>query len=92
MAVNITGAEADDLSRIDVNNANQHSSSQQQIAALSQQGLSVAAGLNQQASAANTAFISTIGQGALAAGSTYYDNTMREKGAKNPVRPYFTGG
>lgn len=87
MAVNITGAEADDMSRIDVNNANMHSSAQQQIGALHQRGLDTAAGLRVQASNATATFATSIAKGALAAGATYYENKTAEAAAKNPTQP-----
>lgn len=94
MAVNITGAEASDLSRIDASVANQKSTIR------SQMGASAIASDSTLDALAAQSRSNTIGTGlgiagaAAQAGASYYGNVQQENTAKGlrSHRPYFTVG
>lgn len=89
MAINITGAQAEDLSRIDVSAANQKATLQGQAGNAAIQNDSTLSGLQAQGTASAVGAGLTIAQGAAAAGASYYGNLQGENTAKN-FRPYFT--
>lgn len=94
MAVNITGAEADDLSRIDASTANQQSSIRGQMgaAAVSNQGSMSGLAAQGRANAVGTGM--SLANAAVSAGATYYGNVQQENTAKalRAPRPYFSVG
>lgn len=89
MAINITGAQAEDLSRIDVSAANQKDSLHNQAGNASIQNDSTLTGLQAQGTASAVGAGLTVAQGAAQAGAMYYGNLQGETTAKN-YRPYFT--
>ncbi|WP_157659898.1 hypothetical protein [Burkholderia ubonensis] len=94
MAINITGAEASDLSRIDASAANQKSTIRSQMGASAISTDSTLDALSAQSRS------NTIGTGlgiagaAAQAGTSYYGNVQQENTAKGlrSHRPYFTVG
>lgn len=94
MAVNITGAEAADLSRIDASVANQKSTIRSQAGAATISTESTLDGLSAQGRANSIGTGLSIAGAAAQAGSSYYGNVQSEntaKGLRNH-RPYFTVG
>ncbi|WP_458259371.1 virion core protein, T7 gp14 family [Burkholderia multivorans] len=94
MAVNITGAEAEDLSRIDASAANQKSSISSQMGAAAVSNQSTVAGLSAQGRANAVGTGLNIANGAVSAGSMYYGNVQQANTAKalRSNRPYLTVG
>lgn len=88
-AINITGAAAEDLSRIDVSAANQKATIRGQAGNAYVQGQTALDGLAAQSSANTVNTGLTLATGAAQAGSTYYNNVQAEKTAKN-FRNYLT--
>lgn len=94
MAVNITGAEAEDLSRIDVSTDNQKSSIRSEMGAAAIQNQSAQAGFAAQGRAGAIGTGLGLANAAVSAGSAYYGNVQQENTAKalRANRSYFTVG
>lgn len=93
MAVNITGAAADDFSRIDVNAANQKSTLTGQAGAVAQGEQSQNTGFELQATANNVNTGLQIGSAAASAAASTYGNMNQEAMAKKyGYNPYFQSG
>ncbi|WP_425248305.1 virion core protein, T7 gp14 family [Burkholderia singularis] len=94
MAVNITGAEADDFSRIDASTANQQSTIRSQMGASAVSNQSAMSGFAAQGRAGAVGAGAAIANAAVSVGSMYYSNVQQENTAKalRSNRPYLTVG
>lgn len=91
MAINITGAEADDLSRIDASTDNQLGSIRDRDAALQAGAADQMSALQVQGRASQLGAGLGAAQGAMSAAAMYYGNTTKNDLAKNN-RPTLSGG
>ncbi|KWH50726.1 hypothetical protein [Burkholderia cepacia] len=94
MAINITGAQADDFSRIDASTANQKSSIRSQMGAAAISNQSAIDGFAAQGRANAVGTGMSLASAAAQAGASYYSNVQQENTAKalRAPRPYFTVG
>ncbi|KVD68719.1 hypothetical protein WK94_23465 [Burkholderia ubonensis] len=94
MAVNITGAAADDFSRIDVSTDNQKSSLRSQMGAAAIQNQSAQNGFAAQGRANAIGTGLSVANAAVSAGAMYYGNVQQENTAKalRTNRQYLTVG